>query len=60
MMGDVRSCKKQFCFLEGYAAVNKMINIYAYINLLTNSCICCCYDGIKKLWAAAIIEIVTQ
>jgi len=32
-----------------------MINIYEYFNLLTNSCYCCCYDWIRKLWASAII-----
>jgi len=47
MIGVVRSCKIQFCILEGYAAINKMINIYEYFNLLT----------INFISAAAMIEL---
>jgi len=44
MKGVVRNCKEQFCFLEGYAVINK---IYEYFNLLT----------INFILAAAMIEL---
>jgi len=47
MVGGIRSCEEQFCFLEGYAAISKMINIYEYFNLLT----------INFISAAAMIEL---
>jgi len=46
MMGHVRCYRVHFCFLEGYAAINKMMNIYEYFNLLT----------LIIVFAAAMIE----
>jgi len=61
MIGSIRCCKEQFCFLEGYAAINKMINIYEYFNLLTISFIsAAAMIELRNLWAVAIIVIGTQ